>query len=123
MVTLVKPASGPVAMLRGNFSTLAMPHFALEGEHVETRDDGGFEFARVIEGEWRVRVQTAPEYDFERHLDFTRGAASETIPDDQAAILTARCISRTTSSILSTLTPCSDVPNSFMAQVPKGEAL
>jgi hypothetical protein len=54
MVSVSKPVSGMVAMVRGAWNSL--PQEGTGAEPGETRSDGAFVFPPVLEGHWRVRA-------------------------------------------------------------------
>jgi hypothetical protein len=61
MVSVTKPVSGMVAMVRG--TGFAMPQESTGAEPGETKADGTFVFPPVLEGDWRVRaVQRKDDY-------------------------------------------------------------
>ena len=74
VVNLLKPGSGPVTWVRGNYNTIAFHRLPTQSQQVEAGEDGSFEFAEVLDGAWRVQAQTAAEYDYQRHTDLVRGS-------------------------------------------------
>lgn len=76
-VTLAKSATPEsVMMMRGVLARQSYPLVESPWEGVPAGDDGTFEFAAALEGDWRIKA-SVQGYDYDTHHDTTRTGAVE----------------------------------------------